>query len=121
MDPEWTSAVMTELEKDDWYVGVQQQLGGPHGIRIGYNVAQDYKCTPSTACGTETGASQLNFVYEYKLSKDASMWLFAGRQANDRQANYKPSGAASSVSVTSSVNPAGKTYTSYSVTLTSNF
>ena len=121
----WTqaggTALLTELQKDDWYLGVQQQLGGPHGIRVGYNVAQSYKCTPSTACGTETGAVQLNVVYEYKLSKDASLWAFWGRQANDRQANYKPSGAASSVSVGGVDNPAGKTYTGYSVTLTSNF
>ena len=34
----WTqsggTAILTELEKDDWYIGVQQQLGGPHGIRV---------------------------------------------------------------------------------------
>ncbi len=114
---------LSAMQRSAWYLGVKQQLGGPHAVAASYIRAGSYSCTSASAasCDTsESGTVLWTLNYTYAVDKYTRLVASYGRMSNDRRGSYN-AGGVSYLASGATVNTAGNTQTSYSVGISSSF
>jgi hypothetical protein len=79
-----TSAVATDKAKRDVFLIPVSYAFGPHAVYVTYSLAGNTSSAP------DTGATQLNIVYDYALTKRAFIGLFYTSIKNDKNGHYTP-------------------------------
>jgi len=133
MDYKQSSNAALNLDKisvDSWYVGLRWR-GGPHEVGTFYFQGDDYDCSAGSSaavavtlkgqCESDTGVKAYGIGYRYTVSKQLRMFVSASRYDNEERAMYSGHSSSVKVGVTSSVNPAGSSYTNYSVGVAGSF
>lgn len=136
-----TATSLTDLSVDQWYIGARMKIGGPHEVGVFYATADNVDCNSAAtatggacapiAAGTgvvsplETGMKTYGIGYRYTVSKQLRFFGGVSRMDNERNAMYSGHSTASKVSVSSSAtataNPAGLTFTNFSVGIAGSF
>jgi predicted porin len=108
---------LTNMQRDAWYLGIKQSLGGPHEVRAQYMKANSWSCSPG--CPGATGATFWAVAYLYSLDKYTKLDLAYGRLSNDANASYYSGGTTTSGQTQAGM--AGNTQSSWNVGISSSF
>jgi len=119
------AAVLNDIDVDSWYIGLKWRAG-PHEIGTFYFQGDDYDCSGTNVvligqCGSETGVKAYGIGYRFTVSKQLRLFASASRYDNDDRGTYSGHSSAARVGATSSINPAGLTFTNFSVGVTGSF
>ena len=121
------AANVTSMQRNAWYVGIKQQLTGPHAVAASYSKAGSYSCTSNTAFDcSNTGVTFWTAMYTYSVDKYTKLMASYGRMSNDSRASYS-SGGVSSITPTATagavtgVSAAGTTQQAYNIGIASSW
>ena len=115
------AANVTSMQKNQWYLGIKQQLSGPHAIAASYSKAGSYSCSSITAFDcSNTGVTFWTMMYTYSIDKYTKLMGSYGRMSNDSRASYN-SGGVSAIAPTATVSAAGNTQQAYNIGIASSW
>jgi predicted porin len=104
-DSEYETSATTKSEKQNWLVGVDWQIAGPHSVHAGYVNADDTEGNGAITIGAtiapagpSTGADWYSIAYQYQFSKRTRVRIGYVAVDNDANAFYALGGLSRPVS-----------------------